>query len=142
MNATPTRFEHVGDVDNYWAKARELLAPAFNYRVNIFTVDDCYEPLKRDEMQLWLATRDTEIIGAAITTITRGSLGSLCEIISLGGSHLKDWIALVDQQISHFATLQNCIAVEAITRRGFTHYVPDFIEDGRIHVKILRKSHG
>lgn len=136
------RFERVASeaVDDYWARCRELMAPAFNYRVSIYTVDDVYAPLKSAQMQLWVAHDGQEILGSVVTTVTRGSLGSLCEVICLGGSQLKSWVALFDQEITKFATENGCLAIEAITRRGFARYVPGCKPDGQIHVKLLGKN--
>lgn len=125
-----------------WSACREILLPAFRYRVQEHTVDDYYEPLLKGELQLWGAFQNSTIIGAAVTSIDQGSAAKVCSILSLAGSDLPAWIDQVNALITQFAADHQCTAVQAVTRRGFSRFVPDFVEDGVVYVKIIGSSHG
>ena len=126
------------EVDTYWPVCREMLGSAFKDKINIYTVDDYHKPLLEGNLQLWVALNDRDVIGAVVTSIDTGSAMSVCTVHSLAGECLKTWSPLMDEALTKFAKDNNCKAIEAVTRKGFSRVFPDFIEDGTIYVRIIK----
>lgn len=131
-------FGHLApsEIDVCWPEIRQLLGAAFRDQVNIYSVDDYYEPLKVGGMQLWLAV-DSIPIGAVITSIDTGSAMSVCTVHSLAGERLKEWSGLMDDALMGFAKANKCKAIEAVTRKGFSRVFPNFVEDGVIYIRMV-----
>ena len=128
-------------IDVYWERCLPLLKKAFRNRIHADKPEDYYEPLKSNELQLWVAVSD-DVIGAVITCIEQGSNAKILYILSLGGEDLREWVSLMDKNLTIFAEYNKCAAIEAVTRQGFSRFVPDFVEDGRVYVKIIGGTHG
>jgi len=124
-------------INEYWPRCRDILEKAFRGKVHADCVDDYYDLLKIGHLQLWIAQAD-DIVGAAVTVIEQGSKAKICTILSCAGDNLEKWIALLDSNISEFARENDCDAIEYIGRKGFTRFVPEYVEDGRIYVKLLK----
>lgn len=120
------------EIDLHWEECKKLLKPAFRWRVQLHNVDDYYEPLKNGQLQLW------RLPGAAmVTSIDKGSNAKVCTILSLSGKNIKSWIADLNETLTKFAKSEGCNAIEAITRKGFSRFVPEFVPDGIVYIKIL-----
>lgn len=126
------------EIEKYWPICREILLPSFRDVVNPLTVDDYYIPLKTRINQLWAAINGEKIIGAAITSVDCGSAGKVCMVHSIAGEDMKSWISLFDEKVTQYARDNECFAIQAVTRKGFTKIFPDLIEDGIIFVRLLK----
>lgn len=129
---------NIQDIDLFWPQCKEILKSAFRGLVHRHSVDDYYEPLKEGAMQLWVAGNDNKIDGAVVTSLEQGSQAKACQIFSLAGESLKDWVSDMDRTLTEFAKANDCQVIEAITRQGFSRFVPDFVEDGRLYVKVIK----
>ena len=129
------RFERVYNIDIAWPACKEVLKGAFRYRFHTHTVSDYLPMLKSGEAQLW-AAYDDGLYGAVVTCIDRGSAATALTVLSLAGRDLKKWAHLLDKELMEFARQNKCQAIEAVTRRGFSKLIPDFVEDG---VNYIRK---
>ena len=128
-------------LDEFWPICKPMLETAFRFRIHADTADDYYEPLKNSEYQLWVAVSEDRVLGAVITSIIEGSNAKICNIHSLGGDDLPEWVDEMNDTLTGFANENKCAAIEAITRRGFARFVPNWVEDGVCFVKDLRGSH-
>lgn len=128
----------IEDIDLHWKKCREILEKAFRGKVHADCADDYYPNLLTGHLQLWIARNENEIIGSAITIMEHGSRAKICTILSCAGDDLANWIDLLDVEITGFAKQNNCDAIEYIGRKGFTKFIPKYVEDGRIYVKLLK----
>lgn len=124
------------EVNSLWPVCRDILQASFQQRVHVHSVDDYYPFLLSGHYQLWIAIDREEIIGAVVSSLEEGSNAKICNIMSLAGKDLTKWIGELDSKITEFAKLNGCYAVEAVTRKGFSRYVPDFVEDGMVYVKL------
>ena len=128
------------EVPAVWPMCKDLLAKSFFRHVHTYGVDDLYDPLLTGEFQLWAAVRDGQVIGAAVTVIEEGRKAKVLSVLNLGGEDIKDWIASLDKAFTLFARQNNCLAYEAVTRKGFSRLVPGFIEDGVVYVKFVNED--
>lgn len=127
----------VSQVDTYWPICRNYLEKAVSDRLNIYTIDDYYQPLKKGELTLWVVEKEEKVIGAVLTSIDTGSAGSICSVHSLGGEHFKEWSSLFDQEITAHARAHRCLAIESITRDAFQRILPDLVRTGSVYTRLL-----
>lgn len=126
------------EIDGIWLECREILKAAFRQRIHVHTVDDYYPMLKVGDATLWCAIEDDKIIGCVVTVVDIGTGAKVVTMLSLAGRGLKKWIGLLDKTLTEYAERLDCDAVEAVTRRGFSRFVPDFVEDGVVYIKVIR----
>lgn len=126
-------------IPQVWPEAEPLLAKGILGRIPTYSTNRLFDMCMTDVYQLWVAVSDDDqIIAAAVTRLHEDELAKTCAIITLGGQDVKDWLHLLDQELTHFAEENNCDQIEAMTRPGFSRLVPNFIEEGRIYVKLLK----
>lgn len=123
-------------IDAVWPICRQYLEPAVSDHLNIYTIDDYYNPLKNGELQLWAAA-DDKIIGAVLTSIDRGSANTICSVHSLAGERLKEWVHLCAEEITAYARAHKCRAIESVTRKGIKGLFPDLKKTGEIYTRFL-----
>lgn len=127
------------EVDRFWIPCRTLLLKAFRGHVHLHNVDDYYPKLKDGSLQLWVALNDNqEIKASAITSVDEGSEAKLCNILSLGGESLPEWVDELDKNITDFAEKNGCDAIEYVGREGFSHYATGYKKDGIVFVKKIK----
>ncbi len=130
------------EIENYWPIFQELLRPSFRYRVHTDRVEDYFDPLVEGDYQLWAVVDGEDIISAVVTCLEEGTNAKICSVLCLGGQRLKEWAHLMDETLTAFANENKCYAVEATTRKGFSRFIPNFVEDGVVYVKILGEKNG
>ena len=125
-------------VEAVWPHAAPHLSGSFTRRVQAYDLDHLKEYCLSGACQLWVAFDGGRILGAAATLLTEEPLAKTCSIINLGGERLKEWIALLDDKLTEFARENGCQVVEAVTRKGFSRFVPGFEEDGIVYIKAIK----
>lgn len=125
-------------IDLFWPEASAILERSFNGIMHTHKIEDYYDLLKENQMQLWAAQINEEMVGCVVTTIHEGTVANALQIFSLAGEKLKYWVEDMDVELSLFAQKNGCQLIEAITRQGFSRFVPDFVEDGRRYIKIIK----
>lgn len=131
------QHEYVG---HYWPLVEPMLAKAFGGIAHFFDLVDCRDSVFKGDMQLWIAHDDENVFGGVTTSVEEGTQGRFLRVYVLGGRDLPSWVALMDIALSKFGEANECRAIEAITRPGFNHFIPDFVEDGRRFVKVLKEQ--
>ena len=122
---------------HYWPTCRPIIEKAFRDIVQINSVDDYVEGLADGTFQLSVITDDANVLGAVITSIDEGTNAKVLNVLSLAGEKLPLWIHLVDRHLIKFGKSNQCDAIEYVGRRGFTHFVPEYKEDGVVYVRML-----
>jgi hypothetical protein len=127
-------------LDNVWPRCVPLLEKSFSPLVVDYDLKLIYEECLGGECQLWIALGHGRILAAVITMICQQPKSKSCSILHLGGEDIRLWIDTLDKTITEFALSHGCRYIEAITRKGFNRFVPDFVEDGVVHVKVLKNG--
>lgn len=118
-----------------WNKIEPLIEVSLRNQ-EIYIAQDLYTHIESGVMQLWIAESD-EILGAVVTSVNEGSKGRKLDIVELAGKDLKDWIPLMENELTDFAKINKCAIVQAITRIGFSKFAPKFVRqnDAVLHIK-------
>lgn len=109
-----------------WPQMVELFKSCFDRHDQIHTMNDIKERIMLEEMQLWCVFNQVVIIGGIITSVDSASKGRKLSVIELAGHNLKDWAKLMEDELTAFAKINNCGSIEALTRKGFSKYIPNF----------------
>lgn len=130
-------FEMVKDVETLarvWKKAKPALDSAITGRGEVHSIEFFYQPLLQGQFQLWVANEDK---GYVLTSIEQGAKKSRLDINLLGGEDLPSWVDQMNEKLTDFAKEHGCVAIQAITRPGFSKFVPDFVQDSHVYVKVI-----
>lgn len=127
-------------IDHYWPQSAKLFEKCFGRREQAYTIDDVYDRVANGEMQLWCAFENKNMLGAVVTSVTAGSKARKLSVIELAGNKMKKWIKILDEELTSFAIINGCSSIEAITRRGFSKFIPSFQiqNDAILHIKRLK----
>lgn len=124
-------------VESIWPRCISYLQNSFSPLVSDYDIADLYKECRAGQCQLWVAVGLGRIMAAVITMISVQPKSRSCTIVHLAGEDMRLWIKELDKEITKFARSHDCRYIEAVTRRGFSRFVPDFVEDGIIHVKVI-----
>lgn len=122
-------------IDSVFDRCREFIESSFSANAPSYDIEDVKSSLETGEAQLWIAIGRGKILAGAITMITVEPKAKTLAILNLGGTEIRSWIKELDISLTAFAKENGCHYIEAVTRRGFSHFVPDFIEDGIVYIK-------
>lgn len=109
-----------------WPQMIQVFSSCFTRHPQIHTLDDIKEKILNEEMQLWCVFNKMVIIGGIITSVDSASNGRKLSVIELAGRNLKLWASVMDDELTSFAKANNCGSIEALTRKGFSKYIPSF----------------
>lgn len=122
-------------VHTVWERCKGFLAESISKNAPAFDVEDIYTNLLSNECQLWVAIGNGRMMAAATTIITVEPKAKTLAILNLGGEELRSWVKPMDEAFTAFAIENGCQYIEAVTRKGFHRFVPEFIEDGIVFIK-------
>lgn len=126
-------------VNSVWDRCKDFIAGSFSANAPSYDENDVKNNLLSGECQLWIALGRGKILAAVVTMLTVEPKAKTLAILNLGGEEIRLWIKELDRVLTLFAEENGCHYIEAITRRGFHRFVPEFIEDGIVHVKRVGK---
>lgn len=109
-----------------WPQMIEIFKPCFKRSSQIHTIDDLKEMVLNEEAQLWVIFNQMVINGALITSVDEASNGRRISVLELAGRNFKAWAGIMDDALIAFAIANRCDGYEALTRKGFAKYIPDF----------------
>lgn len=127
-------------IDKVWDRCVPFIESSFSKNAPAYEVSDVKKNLLTNECQLWIAMGRGKIMAAVVTMLTVEPKAKTCVIVHLGGENIRLWINELDAVLTAFARENGCQYVEAVTRKGFDYFVPDFVQDGIVYIK--RITHG
>lgn len=123
MTASPNPYQIQGIpfnlVEHFWNFAVPYIKRALDHTTGEFSPEDFKQSCLNRNMQLWLISRGTRIVGAGTTEIIIYPRRKHCRIITLAGANFPEWAEFTNEIIAAWAKSQGCVAVEAFTRKGF-----------------------
>lgn len=110
-------------VDEIWQRAEPLLKRGFE---SPDFVEPFYEKCKSGQAQIWCVFDGEDLIAALLTEIANIGPRKVCNIISVGGYRVKEWIHFIGI-IELWAKSQNCTAMRhANCRKGWIALLKDY----------------
>jgi hypothetical protein len=122
-------------IDGAWDACIPHLEKSFSRRVTAYSVEDLKNYCEAGLCQLWVAFEDGQVLGVAITLLTVEPMAKTCTIMNMGGTDFRRWVGPLNARLTAFARDNGCQKIEAVTRRGFSRFDPEFVEDGVVYIK-------
>ena len=90
-------------------------------------LDHILERLNNRSCQLWTAFSDAEIIAACVTEIVTIGNRQVCNVISVGGTRMDDWLGISLPVIEAWAKTKECTAMRfPEIRPGWRRVLKDY----------------
>ena len=123
------------DIPFIWETIEEQLRLMTPHSEGELEPEDFYESLMDENMQLWIASRDNEILASMITQVIFYPKKKVLRIISLAGGEMDKWIENIDM-IEAWALSLGCTSLECWGRKGWLK----ILKDWRCSYHILTKD--
>lgn len=108
-------------VDRFWTHAEAYIKRALDHTSGEWLPSDIKLGCEHEQIQLWLVTEGSHVVGAITTQIVIYPQKRHCRVITLAGSKAAEWTQLVVTILDDWAKEHGCHAMEAFVRKG---YVP------------------
>ena len=125
------------DVAYIWDKVAPLLARVKEHSEGEAEPDDFLEALTHGDMQLWIATKDSNMHSVMVTQIVTYPQKQILRVISIAGSDFKKLYEFNDM-IESFAIKTGCSAMELWGRKGWKKMLPDWESNYIVYTKELK----
>lgn len=114
----------------FWHFAEPYIKRALDHTSGELSLGDIKRLCEQRDIQLWLVSHGSRVVGAATTEIVLYPRRKHCRVITLAGSSFSDWVDMAEGVISTWAVTEHCNAVESFVRKGM---VPRMIPLGYKH---------
>lgn len=106
-------------VEHFWHFAVPYVKRALDHTAGEFSIDDLAQACIDGDMQLWLISQESKIVGAGTTKLIQYPAAKHCCVVTLAGSQFTDWVTMADNTIESWAQDQDCSGLSAYVRKGF-----------------------
>ena len=111
------------DVPRIWPSVARFIAAGLGEGE---TLENTFDRLNKRQCQLWTAKDNEKIIAAAVTEIVTLEGRKICNVLSIGGSGLDEWIDNLGF-IEAWAISNKCVAMRhANCRPGWRRILKDY----------------
>ena len=111
------------DVEFIWRQTSPLLIKALDETYNI---EDIYEGLIDDRMQLFISWNNDRVESAVVTEIAVYPQSKVLRYFLAGGTNLENWLERIQIIIEKFAKRENCTHIEVAGRKGWVRKLKGF----------------
>ena len=125
------------DIAYIWEKVAPLIERAKEHSEGELETDDFLEPLTHGDMQLWIATEDSNMHSAMVTQIVTYPQKQILRVILIAGSDFKMLYEFNDM-IESFAIKPGCAGMELWGRKGWKKLLPDCESNYIVYSKDLK----
>ena len=125
------------DVAYIWEEVAPLLDKVKEHTEGELETDDFLEPLTHGDMQLWMATEESDVRAVMVTQIITYPQKRVLRIISLAGEDFEE-IRSFQEMIEGFAVKLECTALEMWGRKGWKKLLPDWKDTYIVYTKDLK----
>ena len=113
------------EVEEHWEEIESHLARCTEYSEGELEPEDFKTYLLNEQMQLWIAIDDNEILAAMVTQIVVYPQKRVLRIVAIGGGQMARWISFLPG-LEELAMDQGCVAMEVWGRKGWLKILDDY----------------
>lgn len=110
-------------VESLWRFAEPYIKRALDHTFGELSPDDIRNMCVRQDMQLWMVSRDNRMVGAGTTQIVCYPQVKVCRIVTLSGAEFDKWMDIAHMNLEMWAESLGCEAMEGYCRKGFVQKV-------------------
>ncbi len=125
------------DVAYVWEEVSPLLDRVKEHTAGELETDDYLEPLTHGDMQLWIATEQSDVHAVMVTQLITYPQKKILRIITLAGEDFEE-IRSFQEMIEGFAIKLGCTALEMWGRKGWKKLLPDWKDTYIVYTKDLK----
>ena len=125
------------DIAYIWDEVAPLLEKVKEHTEGELETDDFLEPLTHGDMQLWIATEQSDVHAVMVTHLITYPQKKILRIISLAGEDFEE-IRSFQEMIEGFAIKLGCTALEMWGRKGWKKLLPDWKDTYIVYTKDLK----
>jgi len=111
------------DVEFIWSQVSSYLAKALD---ETYAIEDIYEGLINDRMQLFISWNNDRVESAVVTEIAVYPQSKVLRYFLAGGTNLENWLERIQIVIEKFAKRENCTHIEVAGRKGWVRKLKGF----------------
>ena len=113
------------EVEECWEEIEPHLARCTDYSEGELETEDFKTYLLDEQMQLWIAVDDKEILAAMVTQIIVYPQKRVLRIVAIGGGQMERWISFLPG-LEDLAIEQGCSSMEVWGRKGWLKILDDY----------------
>lgn len=106
-------------VARLWPLCEKYVADALTYANGLFLPSDIQRFCEGGQMQLWLVTRDDDVLAAVVTEVVTYPQGRVVSVPFIGGKELRQWFRKMLRTIEAWSKELGCIGMQGGARRGW-----------------------
>ena len=111
------------DVELIWRQVSSYLMKALD---ETYAIEDIYEGLIDDRMQLFISWNNDRVESAVVTEIAVYPQSKVLRYFLAGGTNLENWLERIQIVIEKFAKRENCTHIEVAGRKGWVRKLKGF----------------
>lgn len=125
-------------IERMWPFAEPYVKRALDHAAGEITPDDLKKGCLSRDIQLWMVSKDSRVVGAATTEIIVYPNKKHCRVITIAGSQFEDWVDQMDAALAQWAASIGCDALEAHVRKGFVKRLAS-LQYKHLHSVVIKK---
>lgn len=106
-------------VEGLWRFALPYIKRALDHTYGELAAENIQKFCIESDMQLWMISKGTRIVGAGTTQIVCYPQMKVCRIVTLAGAEFDEWMDIAHMNIELWALSMGCVAMECYVRKGF-----------------------
>ena len=111
------------DVELIWKQVSSYLVKELD---ETYAIEDIYEGLIDDRMQLFISWNNNRVESAVVTEIAVYPQSKVLRYFLAGGTNLENWLERIQIIIEKFAKRENCTHIEVAGRKGWVRKLKGF----------------
>lgn len=108
--------QHVAAI---WPAVAKYVADSLEFAQGVFEPTDIRDFCIKGDMQLWIATRNDDVLAAVITEITDYPRMRVCAVPFIGGRDMRAWFRKMLHTVETWSKEMGCTAMQGGARRGW-----------------------
>lgn len=116
IDILPVSPQHVAGI---WPLVEKYVADSLEFAQGMFLPEDIRMFCEQGKMQMWIATREDDVLAAVITEITDYPRARICSAPFIGGKDLRAWFRKMLHTIEAWSKEMGCVGLQGGARRGW-----------------------
>lgn len=108
------------EASQWWPKVARWCDAALAHGGGLLALEDVKQAVENRDMQLWVIHEWRELKAVCVTEIRQWPRAKVLTAIIVGGEDMPRWVAALDDVLMRYAKSNDCKAVDAHGRRGWT----------------------
>ena len=108
-----------------WDVARDYLQPAIERNRGEFELEDIYNLIRDQKMQLW-GLHDGALKAVMVTEIVCYPRLKRLRVVLIGGHEMDKWLPVVMESLDRFKEQTGCDGIELLGRRGWVKQLAEY----------------